>query len=78
MPSVDTVKTVTALLIVGAIVLLIVYDLVVYAFFGSDPTISRTCYNAARASASSKAFVMGFVFALGVLAGHIFLPQHVK
>lgn len=65
-------QSVTALVIVAVIVGLIVYDLVVYATVGNDATLSKTLLDVSRQSA---AFALSFVFALGVLVGHLFLPQ---
>lgn len=66
---------VTALVIVGIIVGLMLYDLVVYVRVGNDATISRVVLDVASRSA---VFVVCFVFSLGVLVGHLFLPQTVR
>lgn len=76
--SAETVKTITGLVIVGTIAFLVLYDIVVYALFGSDPTISRVIYGACKSSSASAAFALGAAFTLGVLFGHLFLPMHIQ
>lgn len=76
--TVETAKSVTALVIVAVIVGLVVYDTVMFAIYGSDPTISRICYNTARSSGTFRVFVYGIVFSIGVLIGHLYLPQHIQ
>lgn len=56
-------------------VLLVLYDLAVYAIAGNDATISRVCLNCAQ---NNRGLVMVTAFCCGVLFGHLFLPQHVK
>jgi hypothetical protein len=70
-----TWKATTALVIIAVIVGLIVYDLVAYARGGNPATISRMFLSIGE---KSLAFVIAVVFALGVLVGHLFLPQHPK
>jgi hypothetical protein len=65
-------KTLTALVIVAVIVGLIVYDLIAYAVGGNPATISRTVL---RISQRAGGFGLSVAFALGVLVGHLFLPQ---
>lgn len=64
---------VTALVIVGVIVALIIYDLLAYAFVGNDATISRVCLGICE---EYRWFAICFSFCLGTLIGHLFLPQH--
>ncbi len=56
-------QTATALVIVGAFVCIIGYDLFAYARGGNAATISRVCLDTANR-------YRGF--------GHLFLPQHVS
>lgn len=65
-------RLITALVIVGVVVILIVYDLVVYVTKGNNATISRVILDTARAR---PGFMLLFAFAFGVLFGHLFLPQ---
>jgi hypothetical protein len=65
-------QSVTALVIVAVIVGLVLYDLVAFALGGNDATLSKTLLDVSRQSAW---FALSFVFALGVLVGHLFLPQ---
>ena len=66
--------TLTGLVVILTITGLILYDLVAYIFGGNDATIS---YRMWTVSNRSRYFVLLFAFALGVLFGHFFLPQHV-
>jgi hypothetical protein len=68
-----TWKQTTALVVVAAILGLIVYDLIAYARGGNPATISRVVLAIGE---KSLGFALAFVFALGVLVGHLFLPQH--
>ncbi len=65
-------QSITALVVVAAIVLLILYDLVAYAVGGNAATISRVLLG------RGWAFALWVVFGLGVLVGHLFLPQRVR
>ena len=65
-------QSLTALVVVGVIVALIIYDLVAFVLGGNDATLSKTLLDVSRRSAW---FALSFVFALGVLVGHLFLPQ---
>lgn len=67
-------QTVTALVMVVVIVGLALYDLIAYSRHGSEATISRVTY---WTSVRSRFFLILFVFAMGVLFGHLFLPQHI-
>lgn len=69
-----TWKRLTALVIVIAVVGLALYDLIAYAFGGNDATISVTVL---RTSEAFYGFALYFMFGLGVLCGHLFLPQRV-
>lgn len=64
----------TALLLVILLVLVIVYDAVTYALGGNQATISQVCLSIANEYRGFSTIV-GFV--VGVLFGHLFLPQHV-
>lgn len=68
-------KTATALVIVAAIVGLILYDLFAYARGGNPATISRMFLSI---GSKSLGFVIAFAFGMGVLFGHLFLPQRPK
>ena len=62
----------TALVVAGVIVGLIVYDLVAFALGGNGATLSRVLLE------RGWAFAVWFVFGLGMLVGHLFLPQSIK
>lgn len=65
-------QSVTALVVTGVIVGLIVYDLVAFARGGNQATISRVLLDVSKGVGG---FALCFVFGLGVLVGHLFLPQ---
>lgn len=62
----------TALVVAAVVVGLIVYDLVAYAIGGNDATLSRVLLS------RGAGFALWFVFGLGMLVGHLFLPQRVR
>jgi hypothetical protein len=66
-------RTVTKWVIVLAPVLIAFYDLIAYQAAGNDATISKVCLDTAR---GNPLFLIMFVFALGVLCGHLFAGQH--
>lgn len=66
-------SVITAVVLVGALVLLVAYDLFAYAAGGNEATISRLCLDTANRY-RALAMIAGFV--AGVLFGHLFLPQH--
>lgn len=67
-------KQATGLIIVGATLLIMLYDLAAYYFGGNAATISRICL---ETSTEYRGFSILVAFAVGVLLGHLFLPQHV-
>lgn len=69
-----TWQTVTALLMVAITVILIGYDLIAYSIGGNAAIISQVCL---RTAEQHRGFVILVGFAVGVLFGHLFLPQHV-
>jgi hypothetical protein len=52
--------------------LIAAYDLAVYVTAGNDATVSRVILDAAR----NGDFGLLIPFAVGVLVGHLFVPQH--
>jgi hypothetical protein len=71
----QTWRTITAVLIVATILAVACYDLVAYVRVGNEATISRICLETAN---NYRGFAIGVVFLLGILCGHLFLPQHVQ
>jgi len=69
-----TWRPVTALVLVGGLLAWIVYDLFAYAIAGNDATISRLLLDTAT---WQPGVALSLVFAMGVLIGHLFVPQHV-
>jgi hypothetical protein len=65
----------TPLAIVGAAVALAFYDLLAYRRGGNDATISVAMLRAGR---RYPMFAIVVAFIVGVLFGHLFLPQHVQ
>ncbi len=65
-------QSLTALVVTGVIVSLIVYDLIAYAYGGNDATISRVLLS------RGAAFALWFAVGIGILIGHLFLPQRVR
>jgi hypothetical protein len=63
----------TALVLVAVVVGLIIYDAVSYALGGNQDTISVVCLTMAD---RYRGFTTIVAFAVGVLFGHLFLPQH--
>ena len=63
----------TALGLVALLVLVIAYDAVTYALGGNQDTISVVCLDIAD---RNRGFAIIVAFAVGVLFGHLFLPQH--
>jgi hypothetical protein len=61
-------KLLTAFVLAGTVVVLVVYDVLAEVYGGDRTTISRVVYNFARAEPVAA-------FALGVLVGHLFWPQ---
>lgn len=66
-------RTVTKWVIVLAPVLIAFYNLIAYRAAGDDATISRVCLDTAR---DNPLILIMFVFALGVLCGHLLIAQH--
>ena len=64
--------TLTAVAVTAAVLGLCLYDLWAYRHAGNDATISRVLL---RVSARRRLFAMAVVFLLGLLCGHLFLPQ---
>lgn len=71
---VDSLRTWTALTLVAGLFFWVVYDLIAYAFGGSEATYSRLFWEASEAY---RGLALCVCFILGVLVGHLFLPQHV-
>lgn len=67
-------RLVTKWVIVIAPVLIAFYDVIAYSRGGDEATISRVCVETAH---NNPLFLIMFIFALGVLAGHLFAPQHI-
>lgn len=64
----------TALFILAVFVGVIGYDLFAYVRWGNEATISRVCLETAN---HYRGFAILAAFAVGVLFGHLFLPQHI-
>lgn len=64
--------TVTALFIVGGVVLVVLYDLIAFSLGGDPATLSRVCLRTAN---QYRGFAVCFAFSVGVLFGHLLLPQ---
>lgn len=67
-----TAPRTTALVIVAGTLSWVLYDLVAYAATGDPGTLSRVML---RMGEGPTAFAAAVVFLLGVLTGHLFLPQ---
>jgi len=63
----------TALGLVGLLIVVISYDTITYALGGNQATISRVCLGIAN---RHHGFAIILAFVVGVLFGHLFLPQH--
>jgi hypothetical protein len=70
-----TFSEVTVLVLIAGLLAWIVYDLIAYVRGGNSATISRVMLGTA---AKYPVFALAFVFLLGVLTGHLFVPQHVS
>ncbi|QJW94698.1 hypothetical protein [Frigoriglobus tundricola] len=68
-----TWKETTALVIIAAFLILVGYDLIAYARGGNPATLSRVSLDTAN---TYRGFVMVVCLAVGVLLGHLFVPQH--
>ena len=65
----------SAMVVVAAVVLLVLYDLIAYARGGNPATVSRVML---RLGSRSLLFALSVAFTLGALVGHFFLPQRPK
>ena len=65
--------TVTLLVILGALLILVVYDLHLYATGGYQATIS---YRALQAARREPIIPLLVGLALGILLGHLYWPQN--
>lgn len=70
-------QTITALVIVGLGLLYGIYDIFAYKTWSNKATISRVLLEANAASLFGMALAIVLAFTVGVLFGHLFLPQHV-
>lgn len=70
-----TWQTATGLFVAFLVVLAIVWDITAYLLGGNEATISRICLETANKN-RGFAFLLGV--AIGLLAGHLLLPQRVK
>lgn len=68
-------RDVTKWLIILVPVLIAFYDIVAYRRGGNEATISKVCLDV---SLQYRLFALVFVFALGLLCGHLFAPQQVS
>jgi hypothetical protein len=64
----------TALVFVILVATAIAYDIIAYARGGNAATFSYICLSVAN---RYRGFAILLAFAIGVLFGHLFLPQHV-
>ncbi|OWK34270.1 hypothetical protein [Fimbriiglobus ruber] len=70
----NTGETLTLILIVLAAPAILLYDYLAYRIWGNNATIS---YQIMAWSSRKLWLLITFVFAMGALAGHFFIPQHV-
>lgn len=71
----QTWKLITGLVMVAGLLGWLVYDLFVAIVWGNEATISRVCLETMD---RYRFFGFALVFLLGMLVGHLFLPQHVQ
>jgi hypothetical protein len=69
---------IATVLILGALpILLGLYDYLIFLKYGSEATISRVLLNTTRYTPLKWSFALAFVFWLGTLVGHFFIPLEV-
>lgn len=68
-------QRVAALLIVATVVVWIITDILLATFLGNGATISQTFLHTCE---RYRGFAICVAFSIGVLFGHLFLPQHVS
>jgi uncharacterized membrane protein len=69
-----TWRLVTGLFILAIPFAIGVYDVIAYEIAGNDATISKQCL---CVSERTLAFVVCVSVLVGIMLGHLFLPQHV-
>ena len=69
-----TWTAITSLVFVILVAAAVVYDIVAYVRGGNAATFSYVCLGVAN---RYRGFAILLAFAVGVLFGHLFLPQHV-
>lgn len=70
----NTWRLITGLVLVLGLISLAVYDLFAEIGVGNAATISKICLDTAN---RYRSFTICIVMLLGILIGHLFLPQHV-
>lgn len=70
-----TWRAVTVVVILVAPFVIGAYDLIALLVAGNEVTISRVCLDAAH---RRPGLMLCVAFLLGVLCGHLFVPQHVS
>ncbi len=68
-------RLITGLVLVVALLSLAAYDLFAEIGVGNSATISKLCLDTAD---RYRVFMLCVAVLLGILIGHLFLPQHVK
>ncbi len=68
-------RLITGLVLVASLLSLAVYDLFVEIGVGNSATISKICLDTAD---RHRVFMLCIAVLLGILIGHLFLPQHVS
>jgi hypothetical protein len=67
-------RTATALVLIVGLMVWVIWDVIAYIRGGNSATISRLLLDTAI---WQPGFSLALVFCMGVLVGHLFLPQHV-
>ncbi len=68
-------KEITPIFMIIVLLIVIFYDILAYVMSGNDATISNICLETAE---KYKYFTILVTLAVGILLGHLFVPQHVS